>query len=65
MNKDIMYTLNINYKNIDNIANIEKQIKDSFEVKFLGYDQYELKVSFVKELSDKEEKLLFNILEKY
>ena len=60
MEKDTMYTLYIYNKNIDDI---EKQIKENFNVKFLAYDQYELKISFVNELSDNEEEKLFDILE--
>jgi hypothetical protein len=63
MEKDIMYTLDILHK--ENIETIEKYIRDNFNVKFLAYDQYELKVSFSKELSDKEEQKLFDILENF
>jgi hypothetical protein len=59
---DIMYTLDVYKKNI---SSIEQNIKDNFNVKFLAYDQYELKVSFINELSDKEEELLFQILENF
>jgi hypothetical protein len=62
MDKDIMYTLDVYKKNI---YNIEKNIKENFNVKFLAYDQYELKVYFMNELSDKEEELLFQLLEKF
>lgn len=57
---NIVYTLNIYNKNI---SNIEKTIKKYFDVKFIAYDQHELKVSFINELSDKEEIKLFEILE--
>lgn len=60
MDKDIMYTLDVYKKEV---GKIEKKIKDNFDVKFLAYDQYELKVSFVKELTDEEETKLFEILE--
>jgi hypothetical protein len=60
MEKDVMYTLYIYNKNINNI---EMQIKKHFNVKFLAYDQYELKISFNNELSDNEENHLFAILE--
>jgi F0F1-type ATP synthase delta subunit len=62
MEKDIMYTLHIYNKNIDDI---EKHIKKNFNIKFLAHDQYELKVYFTKELSDNEENKLFYILEKF
>lgn len=57
---DIMYTLDILNKNVDYIENT---IKKNFNVKFLAYDQYELKVSFFHELSDEEENKLFEILQ--
>lgn len=60
MDKDIMYTLNIVNRNI---SLIEQLIRDNFKVKFIAYDQYELKVSFINELSDNEENTLFEILE--
>jgi hypothetical protein len=60
MEKDVMYTLHIYNKNIQDI---EIQIKKHFNVKFLAYDQYELKIYFNSELSDNEEKHLFAILE--
>lgn len=60
MNKDVMYTLDVYKKDVNKI---EKKIKDNFKVKFLAYDQYELKVSFMNELSDEEESTLFEILE--
>lgn len=56
--RNVIYTLNICDKNVDNI---EKTLKDTFNVKFLAYDQYELKVLFVNELSDEEEMKLFEI----
>jgi hypothetical protein len=62
MDKDIMYTLSVNNKDIDTIQKIETKIKYTFDVKFIAYDQYELKVSFVNELTDEEEGQLFNIL---
>ena len=60
MDKDIMYTLNVYHKNIEKL---ETQIRANFDIKFLAYDQYELKVSFVNELSDEQEEQLFEILE--
>lgn len=60
MNKDVMYTLDVYKKDVNEI---EKKIKDNFKVKFLAYDQYELKVSFVNELNEEEESKLFEILE--
>lgn len=65
MDKDIMYTLSINNKDIDKIHKIEAKIKYTFDVKFIAYDQYELKVSFVNELTDEEEQQLFNILNEF
>lgn len=62
MENDILYTLHIYNKNIDYI---EKQIKENFNVKFLAYDQYELKISFANELSENEEEKLFDILENF
>jgi len=60
MEKDVMYTLCIYNKNIHDI---ETQIKRHFNVKFLAYDQYELKISFNDELSDNDEGYLFAILQ--
>jgi hypothetical protein len=60
MDKEIMYTIDVFNKNIQNI---ESKIKELFNVKFIAYDQYELKVSFFSELSDKEEMKLFEIFE--
>jgi hypothetical protein len=57
---DIMYTLSVYNKDINKI---ESAIKEMFNVKFIAFDQYELKVSFTSELTDKEEIRLFNILE--
>mgnify|MGYP000001757375 FL=1 len=57
-----MYTLYIHNKNMHDI---EIQIKKQFNVKFLAFDQYELKISFNGELSDNEEESLFAILENF
>ena len=62
MEKDTMYTLYIYHKNINDIEN---QIRTNFNVKFLAYDQYELKVSFIYELSEEEETKLFDILQNF
>jgi hypothetical protein len=62
MEKDVMYTLYIHNKNMHDI---EIQIKKQFNVKFLAFDQYELKISFNGELSDNEEESLFAILENF
>lgn len=65
MDKDIMYTLSIYNKNIDKIEKLEEKIKYTFDVKFIAYDQYELKVSFLTELTEEEEQLLFSILDEF
>jgi hypothetical protein len=59
MNNTI-YTLNIFNKNI---YKIEKTIREHFNIKFIAYDQNELKISFINELSEQEEVKLFEILE--
>jgi hypothetical protein len=59
MNNTI-YTLNIFNKNI---YKIEKTIREYFNIKFIAYDQNELKISFINELSEQEEVKLFEILE--
>lgn len=65
MDKDIMYTLSVYDKNIDKIEKIEQKIKYTFDVKFIAYDQYELKVSFITELTEQEEQILFGILDEF
>jgi hypothetical protein len=55
-----MYTLSIYNKDI---IKIESRIKEWFNVKFIAFDQYDLKVSFTNELTDEEEIRLFKILE--
>lgn len=65
MDKDIMYTLSVYDKNIDKIEKIEQKIKYTFDVKFIAYDQYELKVSFITELTEQEEEILFGILDEF
>lgn len=62
IDKDIMYTLDIFNKNGQLI---ESKIKETLNVKFIAYDQYELKVSFINELSDEEEGILFKILQEF
>ena len=47
---------------MDNIEDIEKFIRETFDVKFLAYDQYELKVVFINTLSECEENMLFNCI---
>jgi hypothetical protein len=65
MDKDIMYTLSVYNKSIDKIEQIENKIKYTFDVKFIAYDQYELKVSFITELTEEEEQILFGILDEF
>jgi hypothetical protein len=63
--KDIMYTLSVYNKSIHTIEKIEEKIKYTFDVKFIAYDQYELKVSFINELTEEEEQQLFDILNEF
>lgn len=60
MIKDIAYIIDI--LNINNIEEIEKFIRETFNVKFLAYDQYELKVIFNNILSEYEENMLFTCI---
>ena len=62
MIKDIVYIIDI--LNIENIEKIEEFIRGKFNVKFLAYDQYELKVVFINELTEYEENILFNCIMK-
>lgn len=57
----ILYTLNIYEKNLEKI---EMMIRSLYRIKFIGYDQYELKVSFEDKLSEEDEYKLFEILDK-
>jgi hypothetical protein len=60
MIKDIVYIIDI--LKLDNIDEIEKFINETFNVKFLAYDQYKLKVIFCNILSEDEENMLFNCI---
>lgn len=60
MIKDIAYIIDI--LSINNIEEIEKFIRETFNVKFLAYDQYELKVIFNNILSEYEENMLFTCI---
>lgn len=59
MDKNTVYTLYIYNKNI---TYIEEQLKQFFNIKFLAFDQYELKISFTNELSDSEENKLLELI---
>jgi hypothetical protein len=58
MIKDIVYIIDI--LNLDNIEKIEKYIRETFNVKFVAYDQFKLKIIFCNILSEYEENMLFN-----
>jgi hypothetical protein len=58
--KDIIYIIDI--LRLDNIEQLEKFIRETFNVKFLAYDQYKLKVIFCNILSEHEENMLFNCI---
>jgi hypothetical protein len=57
------YTMNITNL-LDKIQLIESELRSQFKVKFIAYDQFELKITFDEELSDEMEQKLIDIVYK-
>ena len=58
----IIYTIDIKDCDQDKLNTLESELRDIFKIDFIGIDQFELKISFEIKLSEEQEDLLIETI---
>lgn len=61
----VSYKINIKNIDIDIINKLELEIRKSFDISFIAYDQFELIISLKTSLSDEQEEYLMKLIETF